>query len=291
MEYQELEQEFASFARMKYASAVNTGTAALHLALLAVGVKEGDEVIVPDFTFVACGFSVLYAGAKPIFVDCDSTFNIDTKLIEEKITPRTKAIMAVHVYGRRCNMEAIFKIARRHNLFVIEDLSEAHGIVPTGDIACYSFQSSKVINSQEGGIITTNNKKWLDDINSRKSYCNDGEYFHDRLGFNYRMPNATASLALKSLRAYPRNLKIRRSIERKYIQKFGGSTHEVPWVYDMLVPNQREALKIKGVRAFFKPLSSLPMFNQPVGKMAKYISEHGIVLPIDERCNQIISSF
>ncbi len=199
--YQKLESEFAKFTEKKYAVALNSGTSALHLALLSLGIGKGDEVIVPDLTFVACAFAVTYTGAKPIFVDCDWAMNIDAELIEKKITKKTKAIMVVHLYGRKCHMERIMAIAKKHKLKVIEDVSEAHGVkLSNCDIAVYSLQSSKIINSQEGGILVTNNRNLTETVIHLKGLSNDGKYYHDVVGFNYRMPNATAELALQSLK-------------------------------------------------------------------------------------------
>lgn len=286
MIYQTLQNEFCKWTGYKHAVALNSGTSALHLALLAMGVGQGDEVIVPDFTFASCAFAVSYCGATPIFVDCDDTLNIDVDLIEEKITDKTKVIMAVHVYGRRCDMESIKRIADKYNLLVLEDLSEGHGIQPTGDISIYSFQSSKIIHAQEGGILITNNDKWAEEINLRKTLANRGDYFHPFIGFNYRMPDEQAKLALESLRNIERNLEMRKSLEEFMKIKFpcNRPRRDVAWVYDYVCNSieERDKMLIEniGTRCFFKPLSSLPMYNKPVGKNAQLYSELGIVFPI-----------
>lgn len=275
--YKKFESEFAKFAGKKYAVALNSGTSALHLGLLALGVGKGDEVIVPDFTFVACAFAVTYTGAKPVFVDCGKDMLIDPKLIEAKITKKTKAIMPVHLYGRKCNMKAIMKIAKKHNLKVIEDVSEAHGIkLSNSDVAIYSLQSSKIINSQEGGVLVSNNKNLVDKVIHLKGLSNDGKYYHDVIGFNYRMPNAIAELALKSLKNYKKNIKIRNKIA-----KSRGFDCDVAWVTVLLVKQRDEVLAINPkYRCTFKPMSSLPMYKQKTGKWAKFFSEYGIVIPI-----------
>lgn len=280
--YQKLESEFAKFANKKFAVALNTGTAALHLALLALGVGKGDEVIVPDFTFVACAFSVTYTGAKPIFVDCGDDMLIDPDLIEAKITKRTKAIMAVHLYGRKCNMRKIMAIARKHNLKVIEDVSEAHGVpLANSDVAIYSLQRSKIINSQEGGMLVSNNKKIIDAVVHLKGLANDGKYYHDVVAFNYRMPNATAELALESLKNYPRNIKIRAKIAKER-----GFPCDVAWVTVKICKDEEERNQLllanHGSRCTFKPMSTLPMYKgQKVGKKALDFSKRGLVLPIN----------
>ena len=280
MTYQTLQNEFIKWTGYKHAIALNSGTSALHLALLAMGVGKGDEVIVPDFTFASCAFAVSYCNATPIFVDCDDILNINVKLIEKKITKNTKVIMPVHVYGRKCNMEEIKKIAKKHNLLVLEDLSEGHGIQPTGDIAIWSFQSTKIINAEEGGMLVTDNDKWAEEINLRKTLANRGDYFHPIIGFNYRMPDSQAKLALYSFSLLKKNLKLRR--KKEYDN--GRPYRDVVWVNDVVYKTEKERdemLKvIKNSRPFFKPLSSLPMYKQKVGKKADYYSKRGLVVKI-----------
>lgn len=284
--YKELEQEFAKHGKMKHAISVNSGTSALHLALLAIGVEEGDEVIVPDFTFASCAFAVTYCNAKPVFVDCDETLNIDVSKIEAKITDKTKVIMAVHVYGRKCDIGEIKRIARKHRIKVLEDMSEAHGIIPSGDIAIYSFQNSKIIHSEEGGIILTNNDEWADEMRLRKTLANRGDYYHPVLGFNYRMANSLARLALQSFYALQDNLKLRKEQEQFLKVQYPclRPPRDVAWVYDYLCTSETERDEmikaIPGARPFFKPLSTLPMYQQEVGENALMFSKLGLVIPI-----------
>lgn len=286
MIYKQLEEEYAKFCGSKYAVSCNTGTSALHLALLAIGVKKGDEVIVPDFTMSACGFAVSYCGAKVVTVDCGDDFNIDVTKIEEKITKKTKAIMAVHIYGRLCDMKAIHKIAKKHNLKVIEDACEAQGAVykSKADITCYSFYKNKIIHAEEGGICTTNNKKYADRMNFLKNMAFDKShsYFHSEIGYNYRMPDSQARLALLSLKNYPQEIKRRRNVEDYY---YGKETHHAVWVIDLLAPTNidREHIvkNFPNTRRFFKPLSTMPMWKQKVGKNALKYSQIGFYFIID----------
>lgn len=281
--YKELEQKFAEFVKSKYAVSVNTGTAALHLALVALGIKEGDEVIVPDFTMSACGFAVSYTGAKVVTVDCDETLNIDVKEIERKITSKTKAIMPVHIYGRLCNMAEIMRIAKKYNLYVIEDASEAHGAVvdSQADITCYSFYKNKIIHAEEGGICTTNDEKLYEKMQYLKNmaFGDDHDYFHTSIGFNYRMPDAMAKLALESLNNYKENAENRRRVEKlfaKHCKHYKADGRDAVWVYDFMCDNPKEVVKNNPkARHFFKPLSTMPMWKQEVGRNAKYYSEHG----------------
>lgn len=277
--YKELEEKFAQYVGTKYAVSVNTGTAALTLALASLGIGEGDEVIVPEFTMIACAWAVTYLGAKPVFVDCGDDLLIDKNLIEGKITPKTRAIMPVHIYGRVCDMDSINAIAKKHNLYVVEDCAEAHGATlngakagSLGDLGCFSLYRNKIISSQEGGIVTTNSKELyeiMQDIKSM-SFGKEHNYLHKRIGFNFRMPNATAKLALKSLSNVERELRRRaRAVQKmRELYKFNEITRpegSVYWVYDFLFDSERERnAQIRAFaglsRHFFKPMSMQPMY-------------------------------
>lgn len=287
--YKILEEEYAQFVGTRYAVAVNTGTAGLHLSLVALGIGEGDEVIVPDFTMAACGFAVSYTGAKVVTVDCGEDYNIDVDKIEEKITPKTRAIMAVHIYGRLCNMRKIREIADRHKLFVIEDGCEAQGVAIGGysDCLVFSFYKNKIIHAEEGGIICTNSKEIYDKLNYYKNMCFNSEhnYFHEHIGFNYRMTDSQAQMALNSLDEYPKNM-IRRKREEDRLQKIiPTKSREAVWVYDFLCSSQEERDKFvkenPNARYFFKPLSTMPMWEQEVGQNALRYSQLGAYLHLD----------
>lgn len=262
--YKELEIKYAKFTGSKYAVSCNSGTAALHLGLLALDIKAGDEVIIPDFTMAACGFAVSYCGAIPVFIDCDDTLCMDVSLIEAMITKKTKAIMPVHIYGRLCNMKEILRIAKKHNLKVIEDACEAQGAVlkSKADITVYSFYENKIIHAEEGGMCTTDNKKYADRINYLKNmaFGEKHDYFHEEIGYNYRMPNSQALLAIKSLKNYPKENKRRRKIEKEF---YGHNFLDAVWVLPILGRYFKSfpvATKYEQ-RQFFKPLSSFPMYG------------------------------
>ncbi len=297
--YKTLEKKFAKFAGKEYAVALSSGTAALHLALLALGVGPGDEVIVPDFTFVACAFAVSYTGATPIFVDCADDLNINVDLIEAKITSKTKVIMGVHIYGRKCNMDKIIEIARTHNLKTIEDISEAPGLkLSDANIAVYSLQSSKVINCEEGGILVTNSVEIYEEVSEMKTFYNSGSYFHPKLSFNYRMPARQAQMALTSLGLFEDNCNKRRSKAgtiKKEIEKTNLNVvelpFEVPWVLALVCKTEKyrdhliEVGRKEGgrVRPFFKPMTTLPMYNnQETGPVALYYSQRGFIVPLSK---------
>jgi len=281
--YNQLEEEYSVFVGSKYSVAVNSGTSALHLALVALGIGQGDEVIVPDFTMASCGFAVAYTGAKVITVDCDETLNIEVKEIEKKITTKTKAIMPVHIYGRLCNMKEILRIAKKYNLYVIEDASEAHGAVKNSqaDITCYSLYKNKIIHAEEGGICTTNDKKLHDKMQYLKNmaFSEEHDYFHSSIGFNYRMPEHTAQMALDSLYSYKENSDNRRRVEGlydKYCKHYKGESRDAVWVYDFMCEDPKQVVENNPMaRYFFKPLSTMPMFKQEVGSNALYYSKHG----------------
>lgn len=202
------EENFAKYCDCKYAVAVCNGTVSLHLALRALGIGHGDEVIVPDFTMIASAYAVCYTGAKPVFVDADKdTWNIDVDKIEDKITPKTRAIMPVHIFGNPCNMDKIVEIARKHNLFIVEDAAQAHGALYKGkktgsfsDIASFSFFANKNLTTGEGGIIVTNSRENYDNCRYFKNMCFPLDaprvYEHNDIGFNYRMSNLHAAIGL-----------------------------------------------------------------------------------------------
>jgi perosamine synthetase len=247
--YQILEQRYAEFTGSEYAVSCNSGTSALHLALLALGVGPGDEVLVPDFTMAACAFAVTYTGAKPVFYT-------DTVLIG----PKVKAIMIVHVYGRLAP-----SWLWDTGLPVIEDACEAQGAVhdSKADLTCYSFFKNKIICAEEGGMVTTNNPDYVKRMNFLKNmaFGPEHDYYHTEVGYNYRMSNAQALLALKSLDEYPENAKKRREIEGWYNEAFPTPSRDAVWFYDTVVPDKKRALEIPMVRDTFKPLSSFPMYG------------------------------
>lgn len=190
------EDEFATFCGAQHGVAVNTGTSALHLALLAAGVGRGDEVITVPCTFVATVAAVLYTGATPVFVDVDPvTYTMDTSKVEAAITPKTKALLPVHLYGNPADMDALIGIARRHNLVVIEDAAQAHAAEykgrrcgSIGDLGCFSFYPGKNLGAYgEGGLVTTNNPEYARTIRMLRDWGAEKKYEHVMKGFNYRM--------------------------------------------------------------------------------------------------------
>jgi len=202
------EREFANYLQRKYALATMNGTTALHLAVLAIGVKLGDEVIVPSFTYVATANCVLYVGAKPVFVDIDpKTYNMDPKQVEEAITPKVKAIISVHYGGQIADMDPILEIAERHDLHVIEDASEALGATykgrgagTIGEVGCFSFSPNKNMTTGEGGMLVTDDGEIAGKVRLLRRHGQDSRYHHVTLGFNYRMTDMQAALGIVQLK-------------------------------------------------------------------------------------------
>ena len=236
------EHEFAVYCGAAECIALNSGTSALHLALLAAGVGPGDEVITVPFTFVASVSAITYAGAQPVLVDIDPrTFTMDPAAIEAAITPRTKAILPVHLYGQSADMDPIMEVARRHGLVVIEDAAQAHGakykdrpVGSIGDMACFSFYPGKNLGAYgEGGAVTTNNAEYANTIRMLRDWGQDRKYHHLLKGFNYRMEGFQGAILRVKLRHLEHWTEARRAVVNLYNQHLVGSgvepPTEMPW--------------------------------------------------------------
>ena len=212
------EEAFAAMCGVKHAIATTSGTTALHTALLAHGIGKGDEVITSAFTFIASANSALYVGARPVFVDIDpATFNIDPALIEAAITPHTKAILPIHLYGLACDMDAIMAIAKKHNLVVVEDACQSHGAVykdrKVGSFGTgtFSLYPTKNMTSGEGGMITTNDPVIDEKCRVLRQHGMRKRYYHDELGYNFRMTDIAAAIGLEQLKKLGRFNEIRQA--------------------------------------------------------------------------------
>jgi perosamine synthetase len=221
------EKAFAQFVKTKHAIAVNTGTAALHLAIAGTRIKRGDEVILPSFTFVATAEVIVMAGAKPVFVDIDpETYNISPRRIEKAITKKTKAVMPVDLYGLPADMQPIRENAEKHGLKIIEDSCQAHGASyrrkPPGafaDAACWSFYASKNMTTGEGGMITTNDDELAEKMRSMRSHGEQEKYKSLTLGHNYHMPEIQAAIGLVQLKKLPKFITRRRENSERVAKK------------------------------------------------------------------------
>ncbi len=205
------EEEFAAMCGVRHAVATSSGTTALHVALLAHGIGPGDEVITTPFTFIASANSILYVGARPVFADIDPvTFNIDPAQVERAITPRTKAIMPVHLFGLMCDMEPLMALAQKHGLVVIEDACQAHGAEYHGQRAgsfgtgCFSLYPTKNITSAEGGMITTDDEEIAQECRVIRQHGMRRRYYHDEMGYNFRMSDVHAAIGLAQIQKLER---------------------------------------------------------------------------------------
>jgi len=307
------EEKFSTYSDCKYGVAVSNGTVAIHLALVTLGIGEGDEVIIPDLTFAATINTVLHANATPVIVDVEeSSWCIDPVEIEKAITPKTKAIIPVHIYGQSCDMEAIMKIANKYNLKVIEDCAEAHGAMQNGkkvgsfgDIGCFSFFGNKVITTGEGGMCVTNNSELDEKMRTLRDHgmSKTKRYWHDVVGYNYRLTNLQAAIGLAQLERIEKIHKNRREYEENYkdildTKKFTfqnelKNRRRITWLVSILVNENVDKdeyideLKENGIdaRPFFYPLSDMDIYKSycnvgtPISKM---LSKRGFNLPTYE---------
>jgi len=238
------EQDFAKYCGTSECVGLNSGTSALHLALLAAGVGRGDEVVTVPFTFVASVAAVEYAGAKPVLIDIDPrSFTMDPTAIESAITPRTKAILPVHLYGQPADMDPIMEIARRHGLVVIEDAAQAHGakykgkpVGSIGDLACFSFYPGKNLGAYgEGGAVTTNNVELARIVRMLRDWGQDGKYRHVLRGFNYRMEGFQGAVLGVKLRHLEAWTEARRRLAKHYNRLLANcdvqTPDEMPWAH------------------------------------------------------------
>ena len=308
---QEFEEGFASYCGARFGVATSSGTASLHLALEALGIGSGDEVIIPTLTFVATANAVIYTGARPVLVDSHPDYwCMDPAKIEQAITPKTKAIIPVHLYGHPCDMDLVTDIAGRHGLYVIEDAAEAHGAEYKGKkaggfghISCFSFYGNKVITTGEGGMCLTNDRQLDGRLRSlrEQGMSSEKKYWHDVVGFNYRMTNLQAAIGVAQIGRLGQFVAKKREIAGWYNELLAGwegisLPPEMPWarnVYWMCCillepgygphPDEvRERLSQAGIetRPLFYPLHTLPPYrDEGEYTIAEDLSSRGINLP------------
>jgi perosamine synthetase len=306
-----LEADFAKIIGSKYSVSTSNGTTALHLAVMAAGLGPGDEVIVPGFTFVAPANMVLQTGAKPVFSDIDKdTWCIDYSSIEKCLSKKTKAIIAVHVYGNVCDMDKIKKIARDHKLIVIEDVAEAafskykgQYAGDIGDIGCFSFQATKTVTTGEGGIVLTDNPEFNKEMRILRDHGmrQEKRYWHDRVGFNYRLTNLQAALGCAQLEMLDYIIKQKDRIYREYkttlsdvpgikLQQITADVSPVMWTVALQIDpayfsGDRDFVMQKMLaadietRPGFYPFSVMPIYDSPRLPVAEEISRNIISLP------------
>lgn len=304
----EFEAEMCNYLDVKHAVALNSGTDALHLALRALDIGEGDEVISTAFTFVATSESIGIVGAKPVFVDIDpDTFNIDASKIEAAITPKTKAIIPVHLYGQPCDMDVIVDIAKRHNLFVIEDACQAIGaeykgrkVGTIGDIGCFSFYPTKNLGTMgDGGLLTTNSQYLNDRVIALRNHGGAVRYHHDEIGVNSRLDEIQAAILRVKLPYVDKWNKLRREHAKYYNELFAkcdlietpkelDGTYCVYHQYTVKVPNRDMVHKMLGENEIGAMIYyPIPLHLQKVH--AKYDFKEGM-LPHTEKDTKLVLS-
>ena len=311
------EEEFAAYLGVEHAVAVCNGTAALHLAVRALDIGPGDEVIVPTFTMIACANAIRYVGARPVFVDSEPrTWNLDPGRVEEKITDRTRAIMVVHIYGHPADMGPILELAEEHGLYVIEDAAEAHGaeykgrkVGTFGHLACFSFYANKIITTGEGGMVVTDDAELAERVRRLRDQGYNVKLrkwlIHDVVGYNYRMTNLQAAIGLAQLERVEELVEKRRrnaSLYTSLLRNLPGITlppeepwaKNVFWMYTVLVDERAyglgrddlmRELEARGVdtRATFCPIHLQPPYKAEHGHesypVAEDLGRRGLNLP------------
>ena len=304
----QFEEKFAASVGRRHGIAVTNGTAALDAAVCALDIGPGDEVIMPTFTIISCITQIVRAGATPVLIDCDPlTWNMDVSRIEERITPRTRAIMVVHIYGLPTEMDAVLDIAHRHGLKVIEDAAEMHGQTyrgrpcgSFGDLSTFSFYPNKHVTTGEGGMIVTDDEELAERCRSLRNLCFQPErrFVHEELGWNMRMSNLQAALGLAQLERLDEFVARKRAMGQLYSQLLEGlGDIELPhakadyadniyWVYGVVLGEQigfdakqamqRLATHGIGSRPFFWPMHEQPVLQ----RMGLFENEH---YPVSER--------
>jgi perosamine synthetase len=311
-----LEEGFARVSGRQHGIAVCNGSVALDVAVTALGIGAGDEVILPAFTIISCAAAIVRAGAKPVVVDSDpATWNMDVNLVEARITPRTKAIMVVHIYGLPVDMDPILALARKHSLKVIEDNAEMIGQTykgrpcgSFGDISTVSFYPNKHVTTGEGGMVMTDDETLAAKCRSLRNLCFQKKRFvHEELGWNFRMSNLQAAIGVAQLERLEQSVQKKREMGRHYTQLLGGArqvqlplaatsyAENIYWVYGLVLNDEvpfdaegaaaRLAAEGIGTRPFFWPIHEQPVFRKmgwfkdescPV---AERIARRGFYLP------------
>jgi len=322
---EDFEKSFSAYTGTKYCIGVNNGTSALHLAMLVLGIGKGDEVIIPGNTFIATAWGVSHCGATPIFVDCDKdTWEIDAAKIEEKINPKTKAIIGVHLYGMPFDIDAVKQITDKHKLFLVEDAAQAQGSKYKGKIvggasemACFSFYPGKNLGAcGEAGGITTHNENYYKHLQSLRNHGSQTRYYHDEIGYNMRMgglEGASLQVKLKYLDSWNDR---RREIAKRYFQEIKNPKikmqHQPSWAdsnfHLFVITTEQKEDFVKYLQAN----QINPAFHYPVpchlqkaykylgykkGDLpnSEYLAEHCISLPMyaeltDEEVTYVISA-
>ena len=292
------EKVFSNFVNCKYGITTTSGTTALHLACKTLGIKKEDQVLVSSSTNMACAFSVDYCGAIPIPIDIErETWQMDVTKIEEKINEKTKAIMVVHLFGHPVDMDSVLKISKTHNLKIIEDCAEAHGVEykgkkvgSIGDIGAFSFFSNKTITCGEGGMVVTNSKELAEKARSLKnlSFGEVNKFMHTDIGFNYRMPNISAALGLGQFAQINKILSEKKRIYNRYKKNLNNvkgvriplikewATRYIMWVFNIYLDNNFPLTRDQLVKQLEKKNIETRNAFVPINKQKILIKKYGL---------------
>lgn len=311
---EKFEKGFSRYCGARYGVATSSGTTALHLALATLGIKLGDEVIIPSFTMIATANAVVYTGADPVLVDSETlTWNINVNKIGEKVTKKTKGVIVVHTYGHPVDMKTLLDLAEDNGIYIVEDAAEAHGaeyrgkkVGALGELGCFSFYANKIITTGEGGMIVTNNEELADKarILRDQAFERQKRFWHKHIGFNYRLTNLQAAIGVAQMEKIDQFVETRRRNAQLYnslLKDVDGITlppeadwaKNVYWMYSLLIEDSfkinrdklMEYLTGKGVetRNFFYPIHKQPVYSKRYeGEMypvAEEVSRKGINLP------------
>ena len=316
VETKKFESEFSKFVDRKYSITVANGTAALEIAVKALGIKKDDEVLIPNFTIISNALAVIRQQAKPVLIDCDlENWNVKIEDIEKKITKKTKAIIVTHIYSFPNDMDKILMICKKHNILIIEDAAEVLGLSyknkkcgSFGDLSTFSFYANKQVTTGEGGMISVNSEKLYKKCNSLKNLCfgKINRFNHDDLGWNYRLTNIQAALGLSQLKNIKNTIRKKMEIGNYYYEKlkfnnniqilppFNSFSKNIYWVVGILIKNKKmTALNLSkkllkfGIetRPFFWPMhqqsifKKLKLFKNQNYPNSTYISKYGLYLP------------
>ena len=327
----DFENKWAGYCGMKHGISVCNGTVALELAVEIFDFPEGSEIILPSFTIISCAQAITKAGCVPVVVDCDpDTWCMDVNQIESVITPKTKAIMPVHIYGHAVDMDPLMDLAKKHHLMVIEDAAEVHGAEYKGkkcggfgDVSCFSFFANKIITTGEGGMILTNNDVVAEKLRSCRNLCFQSKqrFLHEEIGHNFRFTNMQAALGLAQLERIEKFVERKREMARLYNEGLASLPIQLPvekpwaknvfWMYGIVIDEKTGtdakglaiSLHGKGVqtRPFFLGMHEQPIFNK-MGLFANLslpvterIARQGLYLPsgqaiTDEQIEEVIQS-
>lgn len=312
----EFEKRWSDYCEMAHGVAVSNGTTALEVAMACLDLEPGDEVIMPTFTIISCALAIIEAGAVPVLVDSDPrTWCMDVSQVAAKITARTRAIMPVHMYGHPVDMDPLLELARKHDLFIIEDAAEAHGaeykgqkIGGIGDLSCFSFFANKIITTGEGGMVLARREDHADRLRSLRNLCfrQDRRFYHTELGHNYRLTNLQAAIGLAQVEQIEKHLEQKRWMGRAYTERLSDLgqitlpveepwAKNVYWMYGIVLSDDvpydatdlARQLKGEGVdtRPFFLGMHEQPvlqkrgLFNGEYYPVAERLSRRGLYLP------------